>query len=231
MLGRLAVIALASLTAFPTPGGLAQPAAEVPAGWTVRADTRLVALWRQHGFTTAVLASAKAVEGKLLRVVVSLEEAGRAYGLPGFRPTVARGTVAAGYLDLDRLPELAGSPEVRYVRPERFYQPTDLTGALSVRAVRVAERWGIDGQGVAIGVIDTGLDWSHPDFSRPDGTSRVLSVLDLSDSADSLKGGELGQPGPYGGIAVYKQQIEQALADKGKIRQKDFMGHGTLVAG
>ena len=59
----------------------------------------------------------------------------------------------------------------------------------------------------------------------------VLAVLDLSDSADSLKGGELGQPGPYGGIAVYKQQIEQALAGKGKIRQKDFMGHGTLVAG
>jgi len=201
------------------------------ADWTVKTDTRLVALWRHARPVQPGLAAAGQSGKGTLKVVLSLAQETRPVLLPGFTPTVSRGRIAAGYLDIGRLPELAGSPAVLHIRPERYYEPVDLTGALSVRAVRVAERWGIDGRGVAIGVIDTGLDWQHSDFSLPDGTTRVLAVLDLSETADSLAGGSLGEAGPYGGIAVYGAQIEQALAGKGMIRQKDFLGHGTHVAG
>jgi hypothetical protein len=43
---------------------------------------------------------------------------------------------------------------------------------------------GADGEGVLVGVLDSGLDWEHPSFRKPDGSSRVLGMLDFAYPGD-----------------------------------------------
>ena len=42
------------------------------------------------------------------------------------------------------------------------------------------------GQGVLIGLIDTGIDYTSPLFRNPDGTSRILSIWDQTRENESL---------------------------------------------
>jgi len=37
------------------------------------------------------------------------------------------------------------------------------------------------GLGIVIGIIDTGIDYSHPAFQNHDGTTRILSIWDQTD--------------------------------------------------
>jgi hypothetical protein len=36
-----------------------------------------------------------------------------------------------------------------------------------------ATKYGASGRGVAVVVMDRGIDWNHPDFINPDGTTRI----------------------------------------------------------
>jgi subtilisin family serine protease len=51
---------------------------------------------------------------------------------------------------------------------------------LWTRATLARNTLGADGRGTLVGVADTGLDVTHPDFRNEDGTTRVAWLLDLS---------------------------------------------------
>ena len=62
------------------------------------------------------------------------------------------------------IPELAGLPGVRGIEPVATYRPTNAT---SVPFLGVPELWeslDLTGEGISIGVIDTGIDYTHADF-------------------------------------------------------------------
>ncbi|MCK6509859.1 S8 family serine peptidase [Myxococcota bacterium] len=82
--------------------------------------------------------------------------------------------------------------------------------------------YGLDGRGVIIGVIDSGLDLRHPAFRRFDGSSRVLAVLDYS-----LPAVESKRPPRL----FLKPEIDQALQNNTPLLHQDTSGHGTHVAG
>ena len=84
--------------------------------------------------------------------------------------------------------------------------------------------FGVDGSGVTIAIIDRGIDWQHPDFIKPDGSTRIRAMLDMS----GQNGCESGNPMP---IAYSQAQINAALTGGTPIAERDAVGHGTATAG
>lgn len=81
-----------------------------------------------------------------------------------------------------------------------------------------------------------GIDYSHPDFRNPDGSTRIEALWDQTVQADAEKG---WQP-PKGfalGVEFSREQIDKALAAESiserqaLVPSRDNAGHGTAVAG
>lgn len=70
-------------------------------------------------------------------------------------------------------------PDLRMEIAPPLHLLNDRVG-LWTRATLARETMGANGSGVFVGVVDTGLDVTHPDFLNPDGTTRVAWLLDLS---------------------------------------------------
>lgn len=90
----------------------------------------------------------------------------------------------------------------------------------------------LKGEGVIIGIIDTGIDYQDALFQNPDGSSRILSIWDQTGEAQidtQTVGNSIFQ---YG--AIYeREQIEEALNSEnpvGVVPVTDEIGHGTSLA-
>jgi subtilisin family serine protease len=140
-----------------------------------------------------------------------------------------------GFTDLEMLVRANGSPAAR----PRRHRPFELAsaaalandiGADEVRVHRLRQRvgdrfLGLAGQGVIIGVYDTGLDLSHADFRDADGRPRVLYAWDQSAATGT-------PPGRVGAHAFdYGHECTAATIDLGACPMVDAVGHGTHVAG
>lgn len=85
------------------------------------------------------------------------------------------------------------------------------------------------GQGVLIGIIDTGIDYTNPIFRYSDGSSRIMAIWDQSiDSFDNYP------EGYFYGTEYSKIQIDEALSWDNPyefVPSYDEVGHGTALAG
>lgn len=81
---------------------------------------------------------------------------------------------------------------------------------------------GYDGSGVIMGIIDTGIDFTHPDFQDSTGQTRILWIWDHN------LGVSVSTPAPYG----YGQEFSAANINSGNAADHvDQTAHGTHVAG
>lgn len=81
-----------------------------------------------------------------------------------------------------------------------------------------------DGQGVVVGVLDDGIFFDHPDFTRADGSTRVRFIWDQTVSSS------VNPPAPYG----YGEEWSWIDIDDGTCTHVEPPGafsHGTTVAG
>jgi len=96
-----------------------------------------------------------------------------------------------------------------------------------ISSVQRAESFGLSGNGVIIGIIDSGIDFTHPDFRNTDGTSRILYLWDQSFPGNPPTGFSIG-------TEYTNSEIKEALNSEmpySVIPSTDFVGHGTAVAG
>lgn len=127
---------------------------------------------------------------------------------------------------IERLSEY---PEIEFIeQPKRlFFSVTEGKRASCITAVQTAT-YNLFGNGVLIGIIDSGIDYAHPDFINEDGTSRILALWDQT---------IIGTPPPGYAIGTLysRADINNALKARSFMeRQKivpsvDISGHGTHV--
>ena len=88
------------------------------------------------------------------------------------------------------------------------------------------------GEGVIIGIIDTGIDYTHPVFRRSDGSSKIIAIWDQGEERDGQFPAVV-YPSFYG--TEYKaEQINLALQSEDPLQivpSMDTIGHGTWLAG
>lgn len=125
---------------------------------------------------------------------------------------------------LPRLLRVQGLATVQLAPPVRLLLDRSLpaAGADTIHRFVAGEFSGSTGQGVIVGIVDSGIDAGHADFRRSDGGSRVLHVWDQNDT--------LGPP-PSILSRAYGTEWSAADIEAGRSRIRDSAGHGTHVAG
>lgn len=143
--------------------------------------------------------------------------------------------LANGYAILtvpqDLLETVIALPEIEYVeKPKRLFFAVN-RGKIASCVPPVQTPWqNLLGEGVLTAILDSGIDYSHADFRREDGATRILALWDQTVEGNPPKGYRIG-------TEYTKEQIDEALrAPAGPKRyaivpSRDLSGHGTAVAG
>lgn len=113
--------------------------------------------------------------------------------------------------------------------PSLMTLDSDAADSSNVGKIQNNPNFSLYGQGVLVGVIDTGIDYRHKAFRFSDGTSRIHSIWDQT----IITEGKEPQGLPYG-TEYTKSEINTALLAENPldiIPSNDEIGHGTKIAG
>lgn len=155
-------------------------------------------------------------------------------GAQGVPELFSVGNFAVGELSPARFSELSRAhPEWSFDwAPPRHVLLDRIEGWVHAQAVR--ERTQTSGQGVVVGIVDTGLDLVHRDFRDGDGKTRVAWLMDVSRSAADLQPELESRYGctSTSSCAIYSAADLEAVTsnDISGDEPLDSFGHGTHVA-
>lgn len=85
----------------------------------------------------------------------------------------------------------------------------------------------LSGHEVIVGIYDSGIDWSHPDFIDDSGNSRILYLWDQTENSGYHPSGD------FYGSEYTRDDINDEIdgSPVGVVQGKDYWGHGSHVAG
>lgn len=125
------------------------------------------------------------------------------------------GIVTVKASDIRKISQLEG---VQYIELPKVLFTSDFDSNKACCVPSAWDRYGVSGEGVLVGFIDTGIDFTHPAFKDEAGNTRIDFIYDLGEEKK-----------------VYtKAQIDEALKSPNPysvVNVRDPLGHGTHVAG
>lgn len=125
-----------------------------------------------------------------------------------------------------RLSRLAEIPEIEYIeKPKRLYFARTAGKRASCMTPVQRSPLSLTGRGILVAMLDSGVDYRHPEFLNADGTTRIQALWDQSVQ---------GKPpeGYYLGTEFTREQLNEALTEEDNPPiSVDISGHGTGVLG
>ncbi|OOM76225.1 S8 family serine peptidase [Clostridium sp. BL-8] len=118
----------------------------------------------------------------------------------------------------DKLDQLSLSNTIQYIElPKSLYEQDEESNRVSC-ILDLPTNFAVSGEGILVGFVDSGIDYTHPAFMNTEGTTRIEYIYDLS----------------TGGNIYNKQTINEAIKSSDPfsiVPSRDDTGHGTHVAG
>ena len=140
-----------------------------------------------------------------------IEEIGGTYENLGFSYGIVK-------IPINRIGDLAAIPTIQYIEFPKELYTSDAQSNRAACVITARNNYSIEGCGVVIGFIDSGIDFTHPAFKNEDGTSRVEYIYNLNEN----------------GRVYTNEEINNALRMSDPfsiVNAYDETGHGTHVAG
>jgi hypothetical protein len=232
-LALIPAIPAASAPPFPVEWLRAAPDARGP---VEKADARLLAAQADGGEVEVLVTLRLPEEARSIGVLSARraerrafvkrlgEEVESEYAPFGIRLAWAYESVPALLLGVPRsaVPALAGDPRVERVRLNGKVRVLDAEGEalMKVPELRAA---GFEGAGVTVAVIDTGIDYTHPEL--PLGTKTINLYDAIDHDGDAMDG--YGHGTPVAGIIAGLQSGVARGAKVAAVRVLDNRGEGT----
>lgn len=124
---------------------------------------------------------------------------------------------------------LAKVAEIEYIeKPKRLFFAIQQARAASCIDQVQYGRFDLSGKNCIVCIIDSGIDYEHPDFRNEDGSTRILNLWDQTVSGNPPQGYIIG-------TEYSREEIDAALQSGNNaarmVRSRDLSGHGTAVAG
>lgn len=115
----------------------------------------------------------------------------------------------------ERIDEFAALREVIYIeKPKKLYFELENSGSVSCLDFQYTDS-ALDGSGVITAIIDSSVDYRHPDFMTEEGKTRIIELYDENT-----------------GRVYSEDDINAAIGgDLSRVPVEDVSGHGTHVAG
>ena len=123
-------------------------------------------------------------------------------------------------LPLKNLTKISCLKGVDHIEAAKKVEPQLDYSRNMVNSDDVNNNYGLNGENVILGIVDTGIDFNHPDFKNTNGTTRILYLWDQSNSNGP-------NPNPFS----YGTEWNASQINNGTCNATDNMGHGSHVAG
>lgn len=134
------------------------------------------------------------------------------------------GNIFSVKIPIENLENLSDNPQIKFIESSKTLFPELDVSRVEAEVDHVHDGIpGYKGTDVIVGIIDTGIDWTHEDFQDDIGDTRILSIWDQSLTT------EAGESSPSG--FGYGVEYDSSDIDGSSLRHSDSNGHGTHVAG
>lgn len=127
--------------------------------------------------------------------------------------------------------QLEDHPQIEFIeKPNRIFYEVNVGRSISCINPLQTPQFDLFGRGVIVAIIDSGIDYTHPDFRLDSGETRILDLWDQVIMGNPPEGFNLGSH-------YSKEEINEALQMSSEglrmeaVPSFDVSGHGTHVAG
>lgn len=133
--------------------------------------------------------------------------------------TILLGGYAILTLSREEIEALALMPEIIYVeKPKSFYYEV-YNGSIASCINTFYNRYSLSGRGTLVAVVDSGIDYTHPDFLQPDGSTRIACLWDQTTNI------------VYNAADINDILSSDTASLQNIVYSLDPSGHGTHAAG